>query len=77
MKKLVGLARPLIHGLDFLSPLLNLAIRVWVANIFWKSGMTKIGSWDSTVALFTYEYHVPLLAPEMAAFLATAAMWFL
>lgn len=72
MKKLLNLTRPIIHGLDFLSPLLDLAIRVWVANIFWKSGMTKIASWDSTVALFTYEYHVPLLSPEMAAFLGTA-----
>lgn len=72
MKKLLNLTRPIIHGIDFLSPLLDLAIRVWVANIFWKSGMTKIASWDSTVALFTYEYHVPLLSPEMAAFLGTA-----
>ncbi len=72
MKKLLNLTRPIIHGIDFLSPLLDLAIRVWVANIFWKSGMTKIASWDSTVALFTYEYHVPLLSPEMAAFMGTA-----
>ncbi len=71
MQKLVALVRPVIRGLDFLSPLLDLAIRVWVANVFWKSGMTKIASWDSTVALFTHEYHVPLLSPEIAAFLAT------
>ena len=71
MQKLVALVRPVIRGLDFLSPLLDLAIRVWVANVFWKSGMTKIASWDSTVALFTYEYHVPLLSPEIAAFLGT------
>ena len=71
MQKLIILARPIIRGLDFLSPLLDLAIRVWVANVFWKSGMTKIASWDSTVALFTYEYHVPLLSPEIAAFLGT------
>ncbi len=71
MQKLVVLIRPVIRGLDFLSPLLDLAIRVWVANVFWKSGMTKIASWDSTVALFTHEYHVPLLSPEIAAFLAT------
>jgi putative oxidoreductase len=47
-------------------------IRVWVAKVFWDSGLTKIASWDSTVALFTYEYHVPLLSPELAAFLGTA-----
>ena len=71
MQKLVALVRPVIRGLDFLSPLLDLAIRVWVANVFWKSGMTKIASWDSTVALFTHEYHVPWVSPEIAAFLAT------
>lgn len=72
MKRLLDLTRSIIRGLDFLSPLLDLAIRVWVANVFWKSGMTKIASWDSTVALFTYEYHTPWLSPEMAAFLGTA-----
>ena len=70
--KLSALASPIIRGLDFLSPGLDLVIRVWVANVFWKSGLTKIASWDSTVALFTYEYHVPLLSPELAAFLGTA-----
>jgi putative oxidoreductase len=70
--KLSALASPIIRGLDFLSPGLDLVIRVWVAKVFWDSGLTKIASWDSTVALFTYEYHVPLLSPELAAFLGTA-----
>ena len=61
-----------IRALDFTSPALDLFIRLWVANVFWASGLTKIASWDSTVALFTYEYHVPLLSPAMAAFLGTA-----
>jgi putative oxidoreductase len=70
--KLSALASPIIRGLDFLSPGLDLVIRVWVAKVFWDSGLTKIASWESTVALFTYEYHVPLLSPELAAFLGTA-----
>ncbi len=44
--KLAGLA---IRGLDFLSPLVDLAVRLWVANVFWKSGMTKFTSWESTL----------------------------
>lgn len=60
------------NGLNTLRDPLALAIRLWVANIFFKSGLTKIQSWDTTVALFTYEYHVPLLSPEMAALLGTA-----
>src|SRR4030065_2158685 len=70
--KLSALASPILRGVDFLSPGLDLVIRVWVAKVFWDSGLTKIASWESTVALFTYEYHVPLLSPELAAFLGTA-----
>lgn len=70
--KAANLAKPVIKGLDFLSPALDLFIRLWVANVFWKSGLTKITGWDSTVFLFTYEFSVPLLPPEVAAMLAAA-----
>lgn len=56
-----------------LTPLFDLSIRLGVAWIFWKSGLTKIASWQSTVLLFTHEYEVPLLSPEVAALLGTAA----
>ena len=55
-------------GLEFLSPLADLALRLWVANVFWKSGLTKIQSMDSTIMLFTYEYQVPLLSPTVPAY---------
>ena len=58
---------PIVKGLDLLSPLVDLGVRLWVANVFWKAGLTKIASWDSTVWLFTNEYHVPLLPPAAAA----------
>lgn len=61
------LARPVVQGLEFLQPLLDLGIRLYVANIFWKSGLSKLASFDTTVALFTDEYKVPLLTPELAA----------
>jgi putative oxidoreductase len=64
-------SRPVIRGLDFLSPLLDLGIRLWVADVFWKSGLTKIASWDNTVLLFENEYSVPLLSPQVAAALGT------
>jgi putative oxidoreductase len=60
-----------IRGLDFLSPLVELGVRLYVANVFWKSGLTKIASWDSTISLFTYIYQVPLLPPVVAAYAAT------
>ena len=55
-----------------LQPLAALAARLYVAKVFFWSGLTKIRDWDTTVSLFTDEYHVPLLPPEAAAFLGTA-----
>lgn len=52
---------------------LSVALRIWLALIFFKSGLTKIASWDTTLALFEYEYQVPLLSPVLAAYLGTAA----
>jgi putative oxidoreductase len=71
MKKLIDLAARGVQGLDFAAPLADLAVRLYVASVFWESGLVKIASWQSTLALFEDEYHVPLLPPEMAAYLAT------
>ncbi len=52
---------------------LLITIRVYMANIFWKSGLTKIDNWETTVFLFEEEYKVPFLPPEIAAYMGTAA----
>jgi putative oxidoreductase len=49
---------------------LALPLRLAVATVFWNSGMTKLADWNATLALFTDEYQVPLLPPELAANLA-------
>lgn len=49
-----------------------LATRVYVSWQFLKSGLLKIESWDTTVALFEDEYRVPLLSPLLAAVAGTA-----
>ncbi|MCG9650909.1 DoxX family protein [Vibrio brasiliensis] len=54
-------------------PLLLLFCRLWVAWVFFNSGLTKIASWDSTLYLFEYEYQVPLLPWTLAAYMGTAA----
>ncbi|WP_457674888.1 DoxX family protein [Thiolapillus sp.] len=59
--------------LDTVSPLFDLMVRLWVAWAFFKSGLVKIQSWDSTLMLFEYEYNVPLLSPQLAAWTGTAA----
>ena len=55
-----------------LQTLALLALRLWLAWIFFKSGLTKLEDWETTVFLFTEEYKVPLLPPALAAFAATA-----
>ena len=59
--------------IDRLQPLLLLAFRLYVARVFFMSGLTKIRDWGVTVALFTNEYHVPVLPPGIAALMGTAA----
>jgi putative oxidoreductase len=49
---------------------LALPLRFAVATVFWNSGMTKLADWNATLSLFTDEYQVPLLPPEVAANLA-------
>ncbi len=60
-----------VSAIDYVSPASDLLIRLWIANIFWKAGTTKLANWDSTLYLFEYEYAVPLLPIELAAFLGT------
>jgi putative oxidoreductase len=57
----------------WLAPALDLAIRIWVGMVFFQSGLTKILSWDTTLSLFENEYAVPLLPPQLAAYMGTAA----
>ncbi|MFT6450069.1 MAG: putative oxidoreductase [Oleispira sp.] len=50
-----------------------LLLRLWLAKVFFMSGLTKIQSWDTTLMLFEYEYSVPLISPVLAAWMSTAA----
>jgi len=87
MTKQSGLAALWIRLTDMLAlfpmPLILLMLRVGVALVFWKSGLTKVvttesGTWPalppqmagSTFSLFESEYMVPLLPPALAAWLA-------
>ncbi len=68
------LSVPILSILDLLSKLQSQFlrfIRLYVAWVFLKSGMHKIGDWETTLVLFEYEYQVPLLNFELAAYLAT------
>lgn len=52
--------------------LLALPLRFAVATVFWNSGTTKIANWDATLQLFTDEYKLPLLPPDLAAHIAAS-----
>lgn len=71
--RLVGAVDASLRGLALLAPVLDFGIRLFVASVFFKAGLTKIASWSTTLALFEFEYAVPLLPPALAAYLATAA----
>ena len=72
MKLLKKLACCIYHYRSWPQGLAIFAARVYLAKVFFLSGLTKINSWPSTLALFNDEYSVPLLSPELAAYLATA-----
>ncbi len=72
MNKLYSLYQNINNKIEFISPAFDLGIRLYLFNIFFFSGLTKIQSWETTKMLFAYEYNVPLLAPELAAWLGTA-----
>jgi len=68
MKALIQRALIVTGLVDRLQPLLLLAARLYVASVFFKSGLVKISDWSATLALFRDEYKVPVLPPELAAY---------
>lgn len=61
-----------IAGLaDLLRAPFALATRIYVAQVFLWSGWLKIRDWEQTIALFEYEYKVPLLSPFWGAVTGT------
>ena len=60
-----------LRALNSLQPVAALAARLYVAQAFFASGLTKLRDWDTTLALFMDEYKVPLLPPDVAAVMGT------
>jgi putative oxidoreductase len=61
----------LAHVVDFAQPVVLLAGRLYVASVFFASGKEKLADWGSTLALFHDEYKVPVLPPDLAAYVGT------
>jgi len=67
MKLISSLLRRLDDLAIALQPLFSLAVRFYLFRVFFLSGLTKLRSWNSTLYLFSNEYHVPVLPPPVAA----------
>lgn len=70
-QRVCQLTNPVVNGLNFLAPLADLGLRLWVGIVFLKSGLAKIQSMESTIMLFENEFQVPLLSATVAAYLGT------
>ena len=80
MKRIIipaRIIRPVLVLLDNLRNFGDLLVRFWLAKIFIQSGLSKISSWTTTIILFKYSYHVPLISPVAAAYMGTAAEFIL
>jgi len=60
-----------IDKANLLQSAVLLVVRLWIAHVFFASGLVKIADFDTTIALFRDEYAVPVLPPVLAAVMAT------
>jgi len=54
------------------GPLLDLYVRLWLAQTFLVSGLLKVANWDNALALARYEYPVSWMDPVTAAYTGVA-----
>ena len=75
MNRILASTLPLLKTantlLEQLQAPATLAARIFVGSAFFRSGLTKIADWDTTLALFADEYHVPFLPTHVAAVAGT------
>src|SRR2546422_2949084 len=67
---LIGRAIRWLDGVPY--TILAIPLRLAVATVFWNSAMTKLANWNTAVELFIEEYKVPVLPPEIAAYMAAS-----
>lgn len=72
MTFIIQLYKKFLHILMWSSPLMMLVVRLWIARIFWLSGLVAISDWSNTIYLFTNEFHVPVVSPWFGAVSSTA-----
>jgi putative oxidoreductase len=69
----VAAAWRVLHWLEQVPySVLALPLRFAVATVFWNSAMTKLANWEAALELFADEYKVPVLPPDVAAYMAVS-----
>ncbi len=67
---------PIQKGIDLLNKVpfdaLILVARAATFSVFIHSGLQKLSDWNATLMLFRDEYKVPILPPEIAAYMAAS-----
>ncbi|MEQ1789648.1 MAG: DoxX family protein [Rickettsiales bacterium] len=70
-KNIFGFLNIFLKTTSASSHLMLFILRLWIAHVFWVSGILKIEDFENTVALFRDEYQVPFLPPVFAAIMGT------
>jgi len=69
---IIGLYTRAVGALNRISwDILVIPMRLAAFSVFWRSGNVKLDDWAGTLDLFRTEYKLPLLPPELAAYMAT------
>jgi putative oxidoreductase len=72
ISNIASLYNVIANTINKVQQLALLAARLYVAWVFFASGLTKLRDWESTLFLFEEEYSVPFIHFEVAAWLGTA-----
>ena len=68
--KIIGVINRLLDRVPYW--LIALTARIALAQVFWSSAQSHLANWETTLYMFGDTYQVPLLPPDLAAYLAVA-----
>ena len=70
---LVALLQAIVRRLNAIPySVIALIARAATFSVFFRSGTQKLSDWNATLQLFQNEYHVPVLPPSLAAYMAAS-----
>ncbi len=77
MAQLVDVAATIFRFLErSVGPVVDLLIRMWLAQMFFASAVVKLANWDAALYLAAHEYPVAWMNPVTAAYLGVSIEFF-